>query len=456
MLGYIIKRSLLLIPTVIAVVLIAYLLSKWMPSNSAEVMTNHEGVILDTPRGRQIYLQNYKKLGLDKPNFYFNIQPSNYPQNLNVYADPIEKQFILMGLEYGLNAQYLNQFLELQTIMNLINKDSIKNVDDLELLQVLSKTKNLNTLVQIKNKSFSDQMPPNIQSAWQAFAQHLNVDKYKFYPPKFHWNGLDNQFHNQWYQALYGNFGFSYRDGKPVFLKITKAMKWTIMISLLSVVAIIIISLPIGLFTGINNGSKLDHTIHFVLLLIYSIPSFWLAAMLINFFTSDRYGFWMNIFPSPGNWFIEDESWLNIINKFSGQLVLPILCLIANDIAQMGRIIRDNLIETKHQPYYLLAKSKGLSTMVLIKNHLLPNVWTPIISAIAGKIPTLISGSLLIEVIFNIPGMGRMLYTSLDSQDWNVVLVILVIVSIFTFVCMFIADLLYVRTNPKIKLREDV
>lgn len=97
-----------------------------------------------------------------------------------------------------------------------------------------------------------------------------------------------------------------------------------------------------------------------------------------------------------------------------------------------------------------MAKAKGHSNIQVLIKHILPNVWIPLITVIGGKIPAGLSGALLIEVIFNIPGMGRLMYDSIFSTDWNVVFGILVVVSLFTTVFMLLTDILYTWVNPKI------
>jgi len=133
-------------------------------------------------------------------------------------------------------------------------------------------------------------------------------------------------------------------------------------------------------------------------------------------------------------------------------LVLPIICLVANDIAYLSRLTRNNIIFQQMKGFVTMAKAKGLDDRKILTRHILPNALIPIITIIAGSIPAGLSGSLIIEVIFNIPGMGRLMFDSIYSSDWNVVFGILIIISIFTIIFLLLADLLYGWLNPKIKL----
>ena len=159
----------------------------------------------------------------------------------------------------------------------------------------------------------------------------------------------------------------------------------------------------------------------------------------------------MDIFPAPGNWFFADHlSFFQTVANYSGQLILPVLCLAANDIAQLSRVVRNNVINQKSALYVKFALSKGLNSTQTLFRHILPNVMIPLITIIGARIPAGLSGALVIEVIFNIPGMGRLMFDSIFSADWNVVFGILIIISFFTITFMLITDLLYAIANPRI------
>jgi len=278
------------------------------------------------------------------------------------------------------------------------------------------------------------------------------MNKSNFYYPKINWHGFDNQFHQWATNILTGNFGVSLKDGRMVGDKISGALKWTFLLIFLNIFFTTLIAVPAGLYAGYSEGSWFDKISSFFWILLYAIPVFWLASLLIVYCTSDQYGRWMDLFPVPGIWYIpEGQSFVQSLAHFSGQLVLPVICLIANDIAQLSRITRNNVIELKSKLYITYARSKGLDQWQILKNHILPNALLPLITVIGGRIPAGISGSLIIEIIFNIPGMGRLIYESIFSADWNVVFSILLVISIFTILFMLLTDIVYIAVHPKIK-----
>jgi peptide/nickel transport system permease protein len=128
--------------------------------------------------------------------------------------------------------------------------------------------------------------------------------------------------------------------------------------------------------------------------------------------------------------------------------------MVANDFAFLIRLIKKQTIEQKHQLYVKMAIAKGLDEKSILTRHILPNVGIQILSVFTGSIPAAFAGSLIVEVIFNIPGMGRLLYHSINSSDWNVVFGILIVLAFLTIMINIIGDFMYVRLNPKISYHE--
>ena len=190
-------------------------------------------------------------------------------------------------------------------------------------------------------------------------------------------------------------------------------------------------------------------------MIIYAIPVFWLASLLIIYFTSDRYGAWMNIFPSPGLWYIpEGQSMWTTFSMYGSQLILPIICMVANDIALLSTMVRNNVAAEKSKLYVLMAYAKGLSQQQVLTKHILPNVLLPLITIAGSRLAAGLAGALIIEVIFNIPGMGRLMYDSIFAADWNVVFGILVVLSLLTILILLITDVLYAIADPRIKFQK--
>jgi ABC-type dipeptide/oligopeptide/nickel transport system permease component len=165
------------------------------------------------------------------------------------------------------------------------------------------------------------------------------------------------------------------------------------------------------------------------------------------YFTSDRYG--MNLFSPPGNWVIEEDiSFIRQVLSQGNQLLLPVLCLVINDIAFFSKIVRSRILDESKKLYVIMAKARGLSAGTILSKYIMPNTLITLITSILSMIPAGISGSLLIEVIFNIPGMGRLMYESIQIGDWSVVYGVVSIIGSVTIVSIIIGDIIYGLINP--------
>ena len=132
-------------------------------------------------------------------------------------------------------------------------------------------------------------------------------------------------------------------------------------------------------------------------------------------------------------------------------LILPALLLALHSAASGIRIVRNSAFAELKADYFITAKAKGLTNRRILWNHILPNAMLPVITLLVSSFPAALAGSVVLEVIFNIPGMGRLLYDSILFMDWSVVFGILIIMGLLTFIFYLIGDLLYAFLNPKIK-----
>lgn len=437
----------------------AFFLSKLVPGDAAESLLMLQGVNPESDNAKIEYERNYRLLHLDKPLFYFNINPNFFPKNISGIISSFERQQVKALLNQKIPYESIQIYLDdkvksIQTI-----KDWNKHIErkQQEKISALLSVANFATDHREINRhwqTLKKTIPDSIQNQCHVFisSANLTTSRVNFYYPNFEWHGKANQFHLWISSILKFDLGLSIKDGGKVSQKIISALKWTILLVIINVLLSSLIAVPSGMIAGFRAGSIYDKSLGLCWLLLYSIPVFWLASLLIIYCTSSKYSALLNIFPVPGLWYIPDgqKMWITI-TQYSHQLVLPVICLVANDIAQLSRIIRNNVIEQKSKMYVLMAMAKGNNDFEILTKHILPNILIPLVTILGSKIPAGISGALIIEVIFNIPGMGRLMYNSLYYADWNVVFGILIIVSFITMLVMLITDILYTYVNPKIK-----
>lgn len=452
MLIFLLKRIFLFFPTLLLIVILAFFLSKMTPADPVETMLQMQGVTQDNNRYKQEYARIYQLLHLDKPDFYFSVIPDFYPDNVSqiIHQDNrhLAKSLLKQRIPYRSILQYLNAK---DAFLTTVLTDTILSKTLSTVIHKVQFENNVGQLVQMtKIRDTSDLLDESLVNAIVNMEQSRKL----IYYPTFHWHGLDNQFHYWIKNLLKGDFGISSKDSRQVLPKVSIAMTWTLLLTILSLVFSILVSVSFGLWSGMKEGSFFDKANRTLWLIFYAIPVFWLASMLIIYFTSDRFGSWMHIFPTPGIWYVPDgQSVLKSFFNFSNQLILPILVLIANDIAPLSTLIRNNVIEQKSKPYVLMAIAKGLSMKQILYKHILPNVMLPLITVVGGRFAASMSGALIVEVIFNIPGMGRLMFDSIYAADWNVVFAILMVLAVIAMLVLTISDILYAWADPRIRTK---
>ena len=265
--------------------------------------------------------------------------------------------------------------------------------------------------------------------------------------------GLDKPFHVQyllWLKRLVTlDFGESYKDHRPVWTKVKEALPVTLLLNLISIFLIYLISVPIGVFSAVYPESRLDRVLTLILFFLYSLPSFWVAMILIIYLGGGEY---LDLFPVVG--IISADSgqlplWGKVINVL-WHLVLPVTVLTYGGFAFLSRLSRAQLLEVIRQDYIRTARAKGLPERVVIFKHALRNSLIPLITLMGTLLPALIGGSVIVEQIFSIPGMGRLGFEAVLSRDYPTVMAIAAIEALLTLISLLISDLIYVVVDPRI------
>lgn len=268
--------------------------------------------------------------------------------------------------------------------------------------------------------------------------------------------GLDKPIWQQyllWMKRLaFLDFGNSFKDHRPVRTKILEALPATLQLNIISLILIYLISIPIGIYSATHPQSATDNFITVFLFILYSLPSFFVAMLLILFFGGGEYLNWFPVhgmnsigadyWPFP-RWFM-DRLW---------HLILPVFCLTYGGLAALSRYARAGMIETIRQDYIRTARAYGFSENTVIYKYALRNSLIPIITLLASLLPALIGGSVIIEEIFSIHGMGKLAFDAIMSRDYPVVMGTLVFSAILTLIGLLLSDVFYAIVDPRIELR---
>lgn len=246
------------------------------------------------------------------------------------------------------------------------------------------------------------------------------------------------------------DFGNSYKDHRPVLEKIGETLPITIQLNLISILLIYLIAIPIGVYSATHQHSLGDTLITLLLFVLYSLPSFWVAMLLMYYFCGGAHWNW---FPAAGmnSYDARTLAWWPWLLDRGWHLILPVVCLSYNGLASLSRYARAGLIETVRQDYVRTARAYGFSERTVIYKYALRNSLIPIITILGALIPTLIGGSVIIESIFSIPGMGKLAFEAILSRDYPLVMGILSITALLTLLGLILSDILYALVDPRIK-----
>lgn len=245
------------------------------------------------------------------------------------------------------------------------------------------------------------------------------------------------------------DFGTSYRDHRPVAEKIAEALPVTLTLNIITLLIVYIVAIPLGAYAAVRPRGWFDRLSALSLFALYSLPTFWVAMMLIVIFGGGDY---LNWFPISGILSDGAESlpWYGRLGNIAWHLILPVICLTYGSFAFLARFSRASLLEVIRQDYIRTAQAKGLSSFRVIVKHALRNALIPLITLISMLLPSLLGGSVIIEQIFAIPGMGRLGFESVLSRDYPVVMAIATIGALLTLVSILLTDLLYAVVDPRI------
>lgn len=247
------------------------------------------------------------------------------------------------------------------------------------------------------------------------------------------------------------DMGTSRVDGRPVAERIGDALPITLALNLISMFIVYIISIPMGVVSAVKKDTAFDRGSSLVLFILYSLPTFWIGLLLLMIFSSGEY---LNLFPLGGimsDW-AENFGFFNRLINMAWHIALPVVTLTYGSFAFLSRYTRANMLEVINQQYIATARSKGLSEKKVIFIHAFRNSLVPLITLMATLLPALLGGSVIVESIFTIPGMGMLAFQSILSRDIPVIMAIAAISALLTLLGILIADLMYALVDPRIRL----
>ncbi len=274
------------------------------------------------------------------------------------------------------------------------------------------------------------------------------------YQNMLHLYGLDDPIHVRyatWLKRLATlDFGNSFLDHRPVRTKIAERLPATLILNITSLLVALILSVPLGLYAAARQNSTFDKVGGTALYFLYSLPEFWVALLLILFF-----GVKLRMLPFHGMESMDARD-LGFFSYWWDRLlhmVLPVVCLTYGSLAYLSRFVRGSSLEVIRQDYIRTARAKGLDEKGIVYRHVLRNTMIPLLTLLGLLLPTLISGSVILESIFSWPGVGELFFTSVRARDYPVVMGLSFITAVLVLVSTLLADLMYAWADPRVTYR---
>ena len=481
--GYILKRIFIFIPTLFIISLLTFILIAAAPGDPAETMLNRssgEGQATDKLATEKSYRDLRHKLGLDLPIFYFAF--TNSAQCDTMIRIPTKNHREMLDrlvYQYGNWPQienYYHQLKDLEMAVISTKKDSTNadalieirnnvakafiNHEDVVLASLFSELKKQTAAV--ANLS---ELKAKTDAAESAYATvKAQATSWKKYVPKIEWSGTHNQYHRwlfgeaRWFGEetdptlgkgfIRGDYGISFFTKRPVKSVIWDGLWITMLISILVIVIEYVISIPLGISLAVRKGSTYDSTVTVGLFLTYSLPVFWIGTMAIFFLCSPDY---IEIFPPFG---LGDATWedgtLYKLGDLAYHLALPLIIASYASFAYLSRQMRGSMLSVLGQDYIRTARAKGLPDNKVIWKHAFRNSLLPIITIFASFFPALIGGSIILEFLFTIPGLGQITYAAVIQKDYPMILTNTMFAAILTLVGYLVSDILYAVVDPRI------
>lgn len=246
------------------------------------------------------------------------------------------------------------------------------------------------------------------------------------------------------------NLGRSFKDQQPVIDHIFDRLPITLEINLISLVFAYLVGVPLGIVIAVKQNTAIDRLATTGTFMLWSMPSFWVGMLLILFFCNKEFFHW---FPASGIQSLdagEDWGFWRLLTDHAHHMVLPVLASTYASFAGISRYMRTSMLENLRLDYVRTAQAKGLRYRVVVLRHVLRNSLIPIVTLLAGLLPGMIAGSVFIETIFTIPGMGFLAFQSVIVRDYPVAMALFTIGAALSLAGILVADILLKVVDPRI------
>jgi microcin C transport system permease protein len=247
------------------------------------------------------------------------------------------------------------------------------------------------------------------------------------------------------------DFGYSHTFGRPVVDVIKSKFPVSVRYGIASLIITYLVCIPLGIAKAVKDGTPFDNVSSILVFVLYSVPSFMLAILLIVFFAGGRYLDW---FPMGGLESLDAdklEFWARVRDQL-WHMVMPLICYVIGSFATLTVLMKNSIIEEINKDYVRTARAKGVRERVVLMRHALRNALIPLATGVGGNIGVIFTGSLLLEQIFNLDGFGKLFYDAALQRDYPVMLAEVIIGAVILQAGQFISDMTYTMIDPRMSL----
>lgn len=429
-----IKRLLQLVPVLFALTIFTFFVGKFSNTDAVDALLSSEKAIqnqrlsvLELEKERAELRQ---KIGLNKPTFYFQVQSANHSLAVNEFSKEIQK-IINKWAWLGYNSNDVVPYFQ-------------------QLIQEIKKQPELAVYLyqpdfNLHKQHYAVSENKTLKILFSRISDNRNIAQ--SFVPKLSFT-TNNQYHEWLFGAkgkgggvLKGDFGKSYISQVSVAEIILPKLAWSLKIGFISLLISYLISIPVGLFLVYNYNKYIAYLVKIGLYILYASPSFWMATLLLWVFANPNMFDWfpMGGIPPKDAGFFQSVSYL----------LLPLFCFSYASLAFISRMVSTNIQSELKKTYCRAAFARGLSFKTIVNKYAFKNTLFPLITMFGAVFPTVISGSIVIETIFNLPGIGFEFYKASQSLDYPVLMAIVLIMGSLSFVGYWLSDVLYQFADPR-------
>lgn len=502
---YIIKRILLMFPTLFAIAVIIFVVLNFAPGQPGGQAQSSDGAQdARSAEGRESYRIFKEQFNFDKPvmfNTRFSLTVDDVNRELEALADfnrpvcgegapegcieasvrPSSAEIIKAQdvvedwglyivpqlIEIANNHERLDVRLQATNRLStnakqrLINEYGRKQTDEERAYNKRINAENELISQWSSSAASKEELDAFLKETWNPWFEENKARWEWSFTDKTKIFFIDTRFAKYWGNLMRFDFGVSHVDKRPVLEKIMERLPYTLVLNLVSIIIAYILSIPLGIWSAYRQNTNADRVLTGVLFALYSLPSFFVGVLLLQTFADgDPFGWfptggfagrlpdWYG--PRPGIASTDDMTVLEYTASMTYHLMLPAFCLTYGSIASLSRYARTGILDTIRADFIRTARAKGLSeTMVVIK-HAVRNGMIPVLTLLGTMLPALIGGSVVIEYVFNIPGMGLFMFESIFARDYNAIMGVLLISTVLTLVGLLLSDISYAVVDPRI------